>query len=79
MIENLELKVGQRVICIKEEAYFSKIKQGKLYVIKNVTISRLGNEYWVVTSDGYDCGWILPVYFKLISEIRSEKLEELGI
>jgi hypothetical protein len=72
--------IGQRVVCIKEQALNNRLKIGKLFTITNVTSSRTDVEYWTVIDDeGYTCGWIETNYFRPLSEIRQEKLQELGI
>ena len=86
--------IGERVICIKEQIFDHRMKVGKQFTIKDYRIKDIhksyhdrytgqigsGNEYYVVVSDiGEEIGWLDSTHFKHLSEIREEKLQELGI
>lgn len=72
--------IGERVICIKEIIGLYRAEVGKQYTIKDYTgiIGSAGNEYYVVVSDsGETIGWLDSTHFKLLSEVREEKLQEI--
>lgn len=72
--------IGERVVCVKEQVLHHKIKVGKLFTVTNKTVGRTDVEYWtIISDDGYSCGWIESNHFRPLSEIRLEKLQELGI
>jgi len=73
--------IGERVICIKEQIFDHRMKVGKQFTIKDYTGQiGSGNEYYVVVSDiGEEIGWLDSTHFKPLSEIREDKLQELGI
>lgn len=72
--------IGERVVCIKEQALSNKLIIGRLFNIRETTVSTSGKEYWtLISDDGDKLGWIETKYFKPLSEIRLEKLQELGI
>jgi hypothetical protein len=72
--------IGERVVCIKEEPFNQRVKIGMLFTVINKTLGRTDVEYWtVISDDGYKCGWIDANHFRTLSEIREEKLQELGI
>jgi hypothetical protein len=77
--------IGLRVICIKLESLNNRLEIGKIYTVRDVSWSqaRTNNfprKYYVVVSDkGEKTGWISANYFKPLSEMRQEKLNELGI
>lgn len=71
---------GQRVVCVKEQALSNKLIIGRLFTIRETTVSTSGKEYWtLISDDGDKLGWIETNYFKPLSEIREDKLKELGI
>ncbi len=80
--------IGLIVICIKENGIGfphqveSKIKRGKKYTVINVAESSIYSSqfyYHLISDEGKDCGWIPSKHFIPLSEIREEKLNELGI
>lgn len=78
--------IGEKVVCIKEQeitdykSLSNKLIIGRLFTIRETTVSKSGKEYWtLISDDGDKLGWIETNYFKPLSEIRSEKLKELGI
>ena len=71
---------GEKVVCVKEKALSNKLIIGRLFTIREVTLSGSGKEYWtLISDDGDKCGWIETNYFKPLSEIREDKLRKLGI
>ena len=73
--------IGERVVCIKEQILDSKMKPGEIFTIRDYS-GKIGpgNEYYVVLSDtGEKIGWLDSKHFKLLSEVRQDKLQELGI
>lgn len=73
--------IGERVVCIKEQIIDGRMKVGKVFTIRDYTgLIGSGNEYYVVVSDsGEKIGWLDSTHFKLLSEVRQDKLEEIGI
>ena len=73
--------IGLRVICIKLETLNDRLEIGKIYTVRDVSWSQARTrKYYVVVSDkGEKTGWISANYFKPLSEMRQEKLNELGI
>ena len=78
--------IGEKVVCIKGQeitdykSLSNKLIIGRLFTIRETTVSKSGKEYWtLISDDGDKLGWIETNYFKPLSEIRSEKLKELGI
>ena len=72
--------IGERVVCIKEQALSNKLIISRLFTIRETTVSTSGKEYWtLISDDGDKLGWIETHYFKPLSEVREEKLQELGI
>lgn len=72
--------IGQRVVCVKEKALSNKLIIGRLFTIRETTVSTSGKEYWtLISDDGDKLGWIETNYFRPLSEIREDKLKELGI
>ena len=73
--------IGERVVCIKEQIIDGRMKVGKLFTIRDYTgLIGSGNEYYVVVSDtGEKIGWLDSKHFKLLSEVRQDKLQEIGI
>lgn len=57
------------------------MRVGKLFTIRDYTgLIGSGNEYYVVVSDtGEKIGWLDSTHFKLLSEVRQDKLQEIGI
>lgn len=71
---------GMRVVCVREKAmYLYKI--GEQFTILDVIEPResiIGERYYTLVSDsGQKMGWIESKYFRPISEIREEKLNQL--
>ena len=73
--------IGERVVCIKEQIMDIRMKVGKAFTIRDYTgLIGSGNEYYVVVSDtGEKIGWLDSTHFKLLSEVRQDKLQEIGI
>ena len=73
--------IGERVVCIKEQIIDGRMKVGKVFTIRDYTgLIGSGNEYYVVVSDtGEKIGWLDSTHFKLLSEVRQDKLQEIGI
>jgi hypothetical protein len=73
--------IGEKVVCIKEEVLNDRMKLGKVFTIRDYTgLIGSGNEYYVVVSDtGEKIGWLDSKHFKLLSEVRQDKLQEIGI
>ena len=73
--------IGLRVICIKGEALNSKLEVGKLFTVRDVSYNKdKSNKYYVVVCDnGEIAGWVSSNNFKPLSEVREEKLQDLGI
>jgi hypothetical protein len=73
--------IGLRVICIKGEALNSKLKVGKLFTVRDVSYNKdKSNKYYVVVCDNDEvAGWVSSNNFKPLSELREEKLQDLGI
>jgi L-rhamnose isomerase len=73
--------IGERVVCIKEQILDYRMKVGKVFTIRDYTGKiGSGNEYYVVVSDsGEKIGWLDSSHFKPLSEVREDKLQELGI
>jgi len=72
--------IGLRVICIKLEALNNRLEIGKIYTVRDVALDKKDRKYYVVVSDKSEkTGWISANYFKPLSEMRQEKLNELGI
>ncbi len=88
---DIDSLIGLIVICIKENGIGfphqieSTIKKGKKYKIINVFessthfYSSSSPFYYNLISDGGEECWISSDHFIPLSEIREEKLEELGI
>lgn len=74
--------IGERVVCIKERTFDDRLKVGKKFTIRDMAIkpSPYSGEYYIVVSDiGEMIGWIESYHFKSLSEVRLDKLIELGI
>lgn len=73
--------IGEKVVCIKEQILDHRMKVGGQFTIRDHTgLIGSGNEYYVVVSDSDEkIGWIDSKHFKLLSDIRQDKLQELGI
>ena len=74
------MKKGDIVICIDNENihYIKQLILGGKYVISNVISNNLGdNEHIFVYNNGQTIGYHYN-RFKLLSEIRSEKLKKLN-
>ncbi len=82
--------IGLIVVCTKENGIGfphqieSTIKKGKKYIVVNASESffskSLSNHYYHLISDeGEKIGWVSSDHFIPLSEIREEKLKELGI
>lgn len=73
--------IGERVVCVKEQIIDGRMKVGKVFTIRDYTgLIGSGNEYYVVVSDtGEKIGWLDSTHFKLLSEVRQDKLQEIGI
>ena len=72
--------IGERVVCIKEEVNYPQIKIGKLFTVTDKVRGSLGVDLYKLISDkGEKVNWIDHYYFKTLSELREEKLKELGI
>ena len=73
--------IGERVVCIKEQIIDGRMKPGEIFTIRDYTgLIGSGNEYYVVVSDtGEKIGWLDSTHFKLLSEVRQDKLQEIGI
>lgn len=73
--------IGERVVCIKEQIIDGRMRVGKQFTIRDYTgLIGSGNEYYVVVSDTDEkIGWIDSTHFKLLSEVRQEKLQTLGL
>lgn len=73
--------IGERVVCIKEQILDYRMRVGKVFTIRDCTgLIGSGNEYYVVVSDtGEKIGWVDSTHFKLLSEVRKDKLQEIGI
>ncbi len=72
--------IGERVVCIKEQSLNRRIKIGMLFTVINTTVGNTSAEYFtVISDDGISSGWVDSSYFRPLSEIRQEKLQELGI
>lgn len=73
--------IGERVVCIKE----SSEEVGKLFTVTNTTVYSssfkifIGEYITVISDDGISSSWVDSSYFRPLSEIREEKLQELGI
>ena len=72
--------IGERVVCIEEEVNYPQIKIGKLFTVTDKVRGSLGVDLYKLISDkGEKVNWIDHYYFKTLSELREEKLKELGI
>ena len=72
--------IGERVVCIKEEVNYPQLKIGKLFTLTDKVRGSLGVDLYKLISDkGEKVNWIDHYYFKTLSELREEKLKELGI
>lgn len=73
--------IGEIVVCIKEQILDYRMKVGKQFTIRDYTgLIGSDNEYYVVVSDiGEKIGWIDASHFRPLSEIREDKLQELGL
>jgi hypothetical protein len=72
--------IGERVVCIKEEVNYPQLKIGKLFTVTDKVRGSLGVDLYKLISDkGEKVNWIDHYYFKTLSELREEKLKELGI
>lgn len=74
--------IGERVVCIKEQILDGRMKVGEIFTIRDYSglIGNSGNEYYVVVSEsGEKLGWLDSKHFKLVSEVRQDKLQELGV
>jgi hypothetical protein len=73
--------IGERVVCIKE----SSEEVGKLFTVTNTTVYSssfkifIGEYITVISDDGISSSWVDSSYFRPLSEIREDKLQELGI
>lgn len=77
--------IEERVVCIKE----SSEEVGKLFTVTNTktfgkgSVNSLGTKtigyITVISDDGISSSWVDSSYFRPLSEIREEKLQELGI
>jgi len=78
----MNMIVGDIVVCIKSQALNGRLKLNTTYRIVDISQSLVNssNFYYIVVSDkGEKIGWIEDYHFKLLSELRNEKLKELGI
>lgn len=72
--------IGERVVCIKEEVNYPQIKIGKLFTVTDKVRGSLGVDLYKLISDkGEKVNWIDYYYFKTLSQLREEKLNQLGI
>jgi hypothetical protein len=71
---------GMRVVCIREKPLY-KYKIGDQFTILDIVEgekSMTGDRYYTLVSDsGQKYGWIESKYFRLLSEVREEKLNQL--
>jgi len=72
--------IAERVVCIKEEVNYPQLKIGKPFTVTDKVSGSLGVDLYKLISDkGEKVNWIEHYYFKTLSELREEKLKELGI
>ena len=76
--------IGERVVCIKEEVNYPQLKIGKLFTVTDKVRGSIGvtkncDLYKLISDKGEKVNWIEHYYFKTLSELREEKLKELGI
>lgn len=72
--------IAERVVCIKEEVNYPQLKIGKLFTVTDKVRGSLSVDLYKLISDkGEKVNWIDHYYFKTLSELREEKLKELGI
>ena len=70
--------IGERVVCIKEEVNYPQLKIGKLFTVTEKVRGSLGVDLYKLISDkGEKVNWIDHYYFKTLSELREQKLENL--
>lgn len=70
--------IGERVVCIKEQALNRRIKVGKVFTVINTTVGNTSAEYFtVISDDGISSGWVDSSYFRPLSEIREDKLNSI--
>jgi hypothetical protein len=61
-----------KVKCIDNNGW-SELTIGKIYNIIDIDND---NDYWLINDNGYEC-WYSEYLFKLLSEIRNEKIDKL--
>ncbi len=76
--------IGNKVVCIKDQALDSMnpepiLEIDKIFTIRDVSWSiDKSRKYYVAVSDkGETTGWISANYFKTLSEVREEKLNQI--
>lgn len=85
--------IGERVVCIKESSeedlLWRQLHRGKLFTVTNTktfgkgSVNSVGTKtigyITVISDDGISSSWVDSSYFRPLSEIREDKLQELGI
>jgi hypothetical protein len=72
--------IGLKVVCIKGQALDWRLKIGERYTVRDIAFSIENDKYYVVSSNnGERVGWVSEYYFKPISMVREDKLNQLGI
>lgn len=69
-----------KVVCVKEEVNYPQLKIGKHFTVTEKIKSSYDEDLYILISDeGEMVNWIEYYYFKTLSELREERLKELGI
>ena len=69
-----------KVVCVREEVNYPQLKIGKHFTVTEKIRGSLGVDlYKLISDEGEKVKWIDHYFFKTLSELREEKLKELGI
>ncbi len=73
--------IGNKVVCIKGQALALEpiLEIDKIYTVSDVSWSHdKSRKYYMIVSDkGETIGWISANYFKTLSEVREEKINQI--
>jgi hypothetical protein len=69
-----------KVVCVREEVNYPQLKIGKHFTVtENIKSSYDEDLYILISDEGEYVNWIEYYYFKTLSELREERLKELGL
>ena len=68
-----------KVVCVREEVNYPELKIGKHFTVTAKINGSLGILYTVRDENNKLTKWIDYYFFKTLSELREEKLNELGL